>query len=245
MADPIIGTLASKLAAIRREVKRIEKRGENTHFHYKYMRAEDVAGDLGDLFAERNIVIGRRNGKTTITAIPDSDAVYVTVECEYVFTDGDTLEEFVVWATGTEKGDKASFKSQTGALKYALTQMLCMRVGDDPEQEDSPSPRTPTTEATRPVYTGGRVAAMEDVGVLDPNRDATDESKAALLRLVMKQTGESAAFATDWILGQCKSRWGMTTTSDGQGGQRLTNKLQNRHVQELTKMILEDPAETF
>src|SRR5271165_34442 len=122
-------SLYQKLALLRRELKHIDKKGTNSHFNYKYMRAEDVAGDLGDWLAEHNVIMARRNGKTTMSGD------YVVFECDYIFVDAETLEEMSVYSMGVDKGDKAAYKAQTGALKYALTQATLMRVGDDPEDE--------------------------------------------------------------------------------------------------------------
>lgn len=237
-------TLVQKLAQIRQEIRHIPKRGENTHFNYKYMRAEDVAGDLGDRLAEVNVILSKRNGTTTLH--DTAKGVYITVECEYVFVDGDTKEELVVWSTGTESdaGGKASFKAQTGALKYALTQALCMRVGDDPEDESSDAPERPVAR-TAAISEGFDTAA-------DATAEASSADLAMLHKLVASKCGsdnwaQDAAWATDWIQRQCKQLWGMTTTSDGKGGARLKDRLQNRHVQELTRRIVEDkdPGDEF
>ncbi len=38
---------------------------------------------------------------------------------------------------GADSGDKAAYKAQTGAYKYALRQTFCIETGDDPDKYDS------------------------------------------------------------------------------------------------------------
>lgn len=140
--------LVQKLASIRRGMDHVEKKGKNAHFGYSYMRAEDVAGDIGDRFAAVNIVIGIENGKVEVHAL-DKGFMVVT-ECTYKFIDGDSGESLTVWSCGAgyDSSDKGIYKARTGALKYALTQALCMRVGDDAEADDD-NPKKPKNSPAR------------------------------------------------------------------------------------------------
>lgn len=148
--------LRQKLASIRREIPNIEKKGTNDAQHYKFMRAEDVAGEIGDKLAECNIVLGRENLRYQFDVIEvprDSGAprkdMHVIVALDYIFYDGDSDERITVAAIGEgrDSGDKAVPKALTSALKYALTQPLIMRIGEDAENEaehdrdDKPPPQ--------------------------------------------------------------------------------------------------------
>src|ERR1700676_3555281 len=148
--------LVQKLASIRKEMKSIKKQGRNSFQNYDYLRAEDIAGEMGDRLAEMNVIVARRNLSFTqnivVTKKENGDEradVHVIVCLEYVFIDGDqvgpmklpdgaTMETYSSLAIasigeGRDSGDKAVAKALTNALKYALTQPLMMRVGDDPE----------------------------------------------------------------------------------------------------------------
>ena len=54
----------------------------------------------------------------------------------YTFADVDSDEQLVakVAGQGLDSGDKAPYKAQTGALKYALLQSFLLATGDDPEK---------------------------------------------------------------------------------------------------------------
>jgi hypothetical protein len=55
--------------------------------------------------------------------------------------DGESGESLIVEAVGAgtdQPGDKAFYKAQTGAKKYALTQAFLIATGDDPEDEQAP-----------------------------------------------------------------------------------------------------------
>ncbi len=85
----------------------------------------------------------------------------------YRFIDADSDEFIDVAAAGEGKdfGDKAVPKALTGAKKYALTQALTMRVGDDSEADDlskhdggkGPAPVQATTKPSS--IAGGSPAA--------------------------------------------------------------------------------------
>lgn len=130
--------LIKKLARIRREIPVIEKTGENEHFGYRYMEAAEVAGQIGDKLAAANIVLSREDGKVTVHETAKGGFL-VVIECWFVFHDGESGESLRVWSCGTgyDATDKGCFKALTGMLKYALTQVLCMRVGDDPEADEN------------------------------------------------------------------------------------------------------------
>ena len=163
--------LIQKLAAIRCELTHIEKKGKNEHFGYKFMRAEDVAGDIGDRFAKVNIVIGIENGRTEVHAM-DKGFMVVT-ECTYKFIDGDSGESLTVWSCGAgyDSSDKGIYKARTGALKYALTQALCMRVGDDAEADGDDNarvklpPASPELKQAAKDYNGSFKEATADGSV--------------------------------------------------------------------------------
>lgn len=145
-----------KLAAIRKEIGYIEKRGTNTFQKYSYVQAADIAAVLGEKLSERNIIVARRNLKVT-HKLPGEDEkqTLVLMECEYGFVDGD--DNFVgteqgaeiwqpAWGEGRDSGDKAGYKAFTGMFKYFLIQAFMLATGDDPEDDTDEKRTAPKTK---------------------------------------------------------------------------------------------------
>jgi hypothetical protein len=179
--------LIQKLAAIRREVEGVDKKGKNTFQNYKYVMASDIAAVIGTKLAERNIMIARRNLK--VQHIPPGEGqknTIVLMECEYGFIDGDctefsqaSLDRMIselwmpAWGEGRDTGDKAGYKAFTGMLKYFLLQAFLLATGDDPEA-DSPS------EDSKPSK--GKVTVVPDKPP-EPPKPATADQIKELLQL--------------------------------------------------------------
>jgi hypothetical protein len=181
--------LVQKLASIRRELKNIEKKGHNKFQDYDFLRAEDIAGEMGDRLAAMNVIVARRNlsfVQDNITIKKENGDertdVHVIVTLDYVFLDGDEyggeltpdaacnrthFAEVVVSSIGEgrDSGDKAVAKAMTNALKYALTQPLMMRIGDDPEADaphDQPEKRKPDNARVNPyISQNGQPVPLE------------------------------------------------------------------------------------
>ena len=180
-------SLVQKLAAIRRNIPNIEKKGRNEHFKYDFMRAEDVAGEIGDELARHNIVLGRENGHVEIHKLEKSLLAVVT--CDWVFVDGDSGERLVAWGLGSgeDRSDKACLKANTASLKYALTQTLCMRVGHaDPETDDASDGKPPQQPAD---------------GLVNGDTPATREEYQNCGRKACKVMGSAQEGAT-WMSGR-------------------------------------------
>jgi len=169
--------LIKKLASIRRELKNIEKKGRNTHQNYDYLRAEDIAGEIGDRLAAVNVILSRENlafAASTIEATNSRGEVRtdarIIVTLDYVFCDGDSGERLSVASIGEgrDSGDKASAKAMTNALKYALSQPLMMRVGDDPEA-DAPH----DTDKGRAKHSGISQTPASQIGRLTAKEAST------------------------------------------------------------------------
>jgi hypothetical protein len=132
--------LRQKLAAVRRRVHNVEKRGRNQFHGYDYAMAADIAGLLGTALAEVNVIVARRNLQIT-RGVAETRETVVELSCEYGFIDGDSDDEIwqPAYGEGRDRGDKAPYKAFTGALKYYLVQAFLLATGDDPEN-DSGSP---------------------------------------------------------------------------------------------------------
>lgn len=138
-------TLKEKLHAIYEALTVIEKRGENTMQHYDYVKAADVTHAIRKqlvtqkVYAEINFdFVG---GPFNIARAKDKDAPFsaVLVKCSIVFHDLESNEILTGsgLGTGADTGDKAAYKAQTGALKYALKNSFLVADDADPEADTS------------------------------------------------------------------------------------------------------------
>lgn len=138
--------LKEKLFNIYTEVEGVEKKGHNSSQNYDYIKATDVTAAIRTalikqrVYAEINFdfeglpyFIERKSG-------PPMAAV--NVKCLAVFHDLDSNETLSGsgLGSGSDSGDKAVYKAQTGALKYALKNSFLLK---DDGTSDPEAPETP------------------------------------------------------------------------------------------------------
>jgi hypothetical protein len=137
VAHPL--SLKQKLAEVRRRIGQIEKRGVNEEGNYKYVRAADLAGAVGDVLAELGVILLPRLESISTEPLGNrTGADHLTrVVIAYTFIDADSGEELTVKMAGEglDAGDKGVCKAQTSALKYTLLQSFLIATGDDPEED--------------------------------------------------------------------------------------------------------------
>ena len=150
-------TLIQKLVSVYKEVDHVEKRGTNSAQGYKYVRATDLAHAIRNALATAG-VYAEINFKTertyTIARGTDNNGVQKTpmnavdVIATVVFHDVDSPEVITTsgLGSGADMGDKAIYKAQTGALKYALRNAFLVPDDADPEN-DADEPAAPRQQA--------------------------------------------------------------------------------------------------
>ena len=97
----------------------------------------------------------------------------LSIICQVTFTHGasDTSITAQAFGEGADSGDKAAYKAQTGAYKYALRQTFCIETGDDPDkyssdeqekkpEEKKPEEKKPAKSDKAKVWDGGIVHAV-------------------------------------------------------------------------------------
>jgi len=131
--------LRQKLAKARAELKFIEKRGHNQFHNYDYVQAADVQGTVGLALAKVGVIIAMRNVEIEYSDATTQKGGHENVvrwRCDYGFIDGDSDEQlwYPAFGEGRDAGDKAVYKARTGAMKYFISQGLCLGMGDDPEE---------------------------------------------------------------------------------------------------------------
>jgi hypothetical protein len=133
--------LREKFAEVRRRLGYVQKRGHNERHNYNYMTAADLAGSVGDILAELDVVvIPQLQSISTETPRSPSDRI-ARIVMNYRFIDARSGENLTVRVAGegADAGDKAPYKAMTGVLKYALLQSFLLATGDDPEDERADS----------------------------------------------------------------------------------------------------------
>ncbi|MHC5227546.1 ERF family protein [Enterococcus sp. LJL99] len=132
--------LIHKIAEITQEVKRIPKTGWNDFHKYAYATESDIKQVIREELAKRDLVlfsdIVSHKVDEVLTAKGKTE-YRTTIEVIYTLEDAETSETrmFKGVGTGQDAGDKGVYKAQTGALKYALTNLFQVPTGADPETE--------------------------------------------------------------------------------------------------------------
>jgi ERF superfamily len=127
--------LVKKIVQVIREVGAVPKTGKNDHFGYAFRRHEDITNKLQPALANAGIIIVPVKKDMVI-----KEPGYVMMEVTYEITDGEAAIRFVGIGEGADKsrdgraGDKATYKAQTGAMKYGLNDLLLL-AGEDPEND--------------------------------------------------------------------------------------------------------------
>lgn len=139
---PLTDTLAAKLARVMGRVGWVEKRGQNTAQNYAFVTEADVLNTVRPLLAEEGIAVIPEVISLTFREIQGNSGKVIpiaTVMERFTFTDGVETYAVTTVGEGMDSGDKAVYKAMTGALKYAIRQVVLVSTGDDPEKDDRTS----------------------------------------------------------------------------------------------------------
>lgn len=161
--------VTQKIVKLMEAIGAIPKNSVNKFHNYKYRSHEDVMNALQPALVKAGLLLVPTEKKVTLVA-----PGHVLIEVRYKLTDGDESIEFVGIGEGQDvskdgkAGDKASYKAQTGALKYALNDMLALGTQDDPEADintHADKPREIPKRDEPPMQDWA--AALESAGSLD------------------------------------------------------------------------------
>lgn len=150
-------SLATKLSEVMGEVGWIPKKGHNSFQNYDYVREVDIVDSVREKLAVRHVALIPKVVNLHFEPLTTAKGVagyFAVVTMSYTFVDGESGEMLTVEAVGAgtdQPGDKAFYKAQTGAKKYALTQAFLIATGDDPEDEQAPKAKAkPPARAAQP-----------------------------------------------------------------------------------------------
>lgn len=181
-------SLATKLAEVMGEVGWIPKKGRNTFQNYDYVREVDIVDSVREKLSVRKVALIPKVVHMEYQPMTTAKGVagfFAVVTMSYTFVDGESGEQLIVEAVGAgtdQPGDKAFYKAQTGAKKYALTQAFLIATGDDPEDEQAPK-----TSKSKPPARAAQQTASEPRQTPSVTPQSTqapeDEGQAVLANL--------------------------------------------------------------
>lgn len=133
--------LVAKLAEACDAVGGIAKSGRNKTQGYDYVKAADVAKAIPHELFSRGIIIVASESEFQTERIETAAGGWMTevrLKATYTITDGNESLSFDAWGVARDSGDKAVYKSKTGALKYFLRGLgLIPDEKDDVEADES------------------------------------------------------------------------------------------------------------
>jgi hypothetical protein len=182
-------TLLEKLHSVYALVSHVEKSGHNKVQNYDYVKSADVTREirkaLTEVRAYAEINFHFVGEPYTIARAKEPNAPFsaVNVRCSITFHDLDnptfTLTSSGL-GTGCDTSDKAAYKAQTGALKYALKNAFLVPDEADPEADESTDEKDTREPGDEPIHDSR------------PTRGAT----AAAASRATASTGETTAQAS-------------------------------------------------
>lgn len=138
-------SLASKLAAIGKEIGTVDKSGRNLQQKYDYIEYGVVAGRIRELFDKYHIIIipnVESIQQDEIASKYDNKGYHYILHMSFTLINGDNPEdqEIATWAgEASDYGDKGINKAETSGTKYFL-----MRLFNISEKgEEDPDSKTP------------------------------------------------------------------------------------------------------
>jgi hypothetical protein len=192
--------LQKKKNALRQELSEkgiLKREGQNNFDKYSYFSEAQYKALFTQLFAKHGLELKF----TELDYIPfegtEKQANGRLVKDQFDLIDIDTgfYESSVITGEGLDKGDKAGYKADTGALKYYLANTFLVATGDDPETESPEVKASPkkkpekdslkATEnqiATIKRIVGDNLQVMLDYYKIDNIEDLTIQQASEIIR---------------------------------------------------------------
>lgn len=207
--------MAKKISQVIQETTQIHRTGWNNFHQYSYATESDIKSGVRNIMSENNLILMHEVEKyEEIKVSTRNGGSEFQVKLHIIFTLIDTetgfSKEFKKIGVGQDAGDKAFYKAETGALKYALTTLFLLPSGDgDPEID-------------------GR--DQENVKKDDPAKDNELAKMKATAEFVMKMEKLESRYTT---VGLLQSIMGKVNVLDANGNPKDPDKLT---VEEVAKM---------
>ena len=179
--------------------KGVLKKGATNDFDkYNYFSEAQYKELFTELFSTNGLELTPNELEYSMFEGTEKQANGRNVKIEFTLTDMDTgfYETSIVTGEGIDKGDKAGYKADTGALKYYLANTFMVATGDDPEKE-SPDNKmnnkvekkaTPKQiEILNKYYNGENLDKLLEVNKLEKLEDITMTKASDLIGALMKK----------------------------------------------------------
>lgn len=190
--------LQQKKNALRKKLKEkgvMKKDGKNNFDNYKYFSEAGYKMLFTELLSANNLEVKANEiaydffeGKNE--KMPNGRKVTF----EFTLTDCDTgfYEVSAISGEGLDKGDKAGYKADTGALKYYLANTFMVATGDDAEAE-TPVSKTMQKATPKQVqmlsnhYIGDNLKKLLDANKIEKLEDMPKEKATELIGKLMEK----------------------------------------------------------
>lgn len=179
--------------------KGILKKGKTNDFdNYQYFSEAQYKELFTELFSNNGLELTPNELEYSMFEGTEKQANGRNVKIEFTLTDIETgfFETSIVTGEGIDKGDKAGYKADTGALKYYLANTFMVATGDDPEKE-SPDNKmnnkvekkaTPKQiETLNKYYNGENLDKLLETNKLEKLEDITMTKASELIGTIMKK----------------------------------------------------------
>ena len=179
--------------------KGVLKKGATNDFDkYNYFSEAQYKELFTELFSTNGLELTPNELEYSMFEGTEKQANGRNVKIEFTLTDMDTgfYETSIVTGEGIDKGDKAGYKADTGALKYYLANTFMVATGDDPEKE-SPDNKmnnkvekkaTPKQiEILNKYYNGENLDKLLEVNKLEKLEDISMTKASELIGSLMRK----------------------------------------------------------
>jgi hypothetical protein len=162
-------TLTSKLLAVSKAIKYLEKDKTNSQQGYKYLSEAKIKEVFKKAFEDNGILFNFSTESVReyeISSTRNGAKQFVTIaNGKYSFIDVDSDHELngTWFGSGADTGDKGLYKAITGGIKYVLNTNFLIPTGDDPENDD---------ENSNGKITAGKKAEVKKDSVKQADPDA-------------------------------------------------------------------------
>lgn len=168
-------SLVAKMAEIAGECGYVQKNSRNASQNWTYASAEDLFKKVNPCLAARDIAVSSRVELLQYGQRPTNSGKltqYAAIKISLTITDDSGKELHAEGlGEGSDSGDKAIYKANTGALKYAWANALTIAWGDDPEADESTD-----KDAKAPTAPKGRKAASKSASATSSPQAASPVS---------------------------------------------------------------------
>lgn len=200
--------LQQKKNVLRKKLKEkgILKKGAVNEFDkYAYFSEAQYKELFTELFSECGLELKPNELEYAMFEGTEKQANGRNVKIEFTLYDVETgfYETSAVTGEGIDKGDKAGYKADTGALKYYLANTFMVATGDDPEKE-SPDNKMNNKKYTSTAITT-KTATPNQVKVLSDNYIGENLTKLLEANGITKLEDMSIQKASE-LIGKLKER---------------------------------------